>query len=126
MTAKHEALLALFTYAQANGLKFEPGWGESVKARVEKALALKSSDVAPPGHVYIAVGPNCWGRSITAKQALAYAKVHFGRWAGKRPLAKYFVVKCCPASAEVSAVDGSVSWLDHDAKNCPYCEVGKS
>lgn len=77
-------------------------------------------------HVFVAVGPNCWGRGETRELALSRAKKEFPSWTGEKPLNKYFTVRCVHKSAEVSPVDGAIMWnAKHDARNCPHCEVGK-
>ena len=47
---------------------------------------LKALNELPPlreGRKYLAVGPHCWGKHETSKQAIKNAKSHFPTFAGK-------------------------------------------
>jgi hypothetical protein len=86
----------------------------------------KDNRIAPEGHVYITIGPNCWGKHKTASQSLKNAKANFPRFLNRKPLAKYFKTLCCPEKAWVDDVHGWIMTSAlHDVAACPHCEVGK-
>lgn len=85
-------------------------------------LTTKQEKPIDDDHWYVTVGPNCWGRGATEKEALKNCKVNAGY--GYRG---HFITRIAPkAGFNIDPVDGGIGWAEaHDAKNCPVCTVGK-
>lgn len=73
-------------------------------------------------HCFMCIGPNCWGRGNTAKEAYQNARANAPH--GYRGL---FITRVAPlAGLGVDPVNGAISWSEtHDARNCKLCSVGK-
>lgn len=70
---------------------------------------VKKATEAPDGHIWIARGPHCWGRSKVASVAVAYAKENMP----SRTKVKEWDCKLFPEDSQVSEFDGSVAYPSH-------------
>lgn len=66
------------------------------------------SATAPEGRIYIAIGPNCWGKGNTPKKAVTKMRSNWPSYI-KYDRAKFVVVECDSRST-VSSFDGSIEW----------------
>ncbi len=78
-----------------------------------------SEEPLDDNHVFVTVGPNCWGAGLTPKESLRNCKVNAPSGA------TLFLTRVAPKSFRVDPIDGSIEWTDHNAKNCEFCSVGK-
>ena len=61
---------------------------------------------APSGMTYIAIGPFCWGKGITAKKAVANAKKNLSRSYLPESYVPSYHVMLCPTEAYVNDMGG--------------------
>lgn len=71
-------------------------------------------------HVFVCIGPNCWGKGRTAKEAHQNAKAN-------APYAYrgMYITKVAPIDVTVCDIDGALLWDDKHPKDCKVCSAGK-
>ena len=83
--------------------------------------STQTEQVIDPDHLFVCLGPNCWGLSETsAKEAFNNCKANAPRGA------KHFLTRVAHKSVQIDPVDGSLAWdASHNAKACQLCTAGK-
>lgn len=93
------------------------------RQKMSKNIVLVTSRQEQPvdeRHIFVTVGPNCWGKGDTIEEAFKNCKYNAPH--GHRG---HFITRVAPKDCGVDPIDGAVMWDSSHSKDCKVCTVGR-